>query len=129
VELLNFFFDEPLEASEIHLDNCSGAFGQRITNIEIKIDTQERVKSFILKISGLISENDKKYLYNSFSQRIDEKLRFYFRIKKQALAISRFEIVPQADVVQFIFHFQNKTPQIKIRTEMLMEYLQNLGII
>ena len=111
---LNLIPKEILEES-FQVNNCTGAFSQKILDVLIVLKIQKSIKYVAAKIAENLSDEDKILLKSSFENRIDEKLKFYFRIDKQFLALGKVMLAKTNDVIQITIAIQNKShSQIKI---------------
>ena len=111
---LNLIPKEILEES-FQVNNCTGAFSQKILDVLIVLKIQKSIKYVAAKIAENLSDEDKILLKSSFENRIDEKLKFYFRIDKQFLSLGKVMLAKTNDVIQITIAIQNKShSQIKI---------------
>ena len=111
---LNLIPKEILEES-FQVNNCTGAFSQKILDVLIVLKIQKSIKYVAAKIAENLSDEDKILLKSSFKNRIDEKLKFYFRIDKQFLSLGKVMLAKTNDVIQITIAIQNKShSQIKI---------------
>ena len=118
-----------LNEKEIQIDNCSGTFGQRITNIEVNFKVQKKIKVILSVLTEKLSDSDKKFLSKSFQQRLDEKYKFFFRLDKQYAVIDQVKIARHPDVIQVIVAVQNRNLQIPLTVEIVRDYFKTLNLI
>ena len=75
-----------------------------------------------------MSKEDKILLKSSFENRLDEKLKFYFRLDKQFLTLGKVKLAETNDVIQITFAIQNKSHS-NITTEILRNYFIDLNLL
>ena len=124
----NLFLLE-LTDKEIRVDNCSGAYGQRITNIEVNLITKKFVQPLMAQLGELLGDQDKLTLTTEFSQRLDQKYKFYLRIDKQQAFQGRIALATTADAIQLIIAIQNKTPMNPLSEEIVKNYFRTRQLL
>jgi RNA binding exosome subunit len=118
---------QDVQDKDFQIDNLAGTYGNPIRAITIKYHTQQMIHSIITKITSLMPPEIKLLLINEFSQRLDEKNKFYFRINKQLLAIGKFELAQGSDVIRIIISIENRNPKVHVDSNMVFEYLKKVG--
>ena len=111
-----------LTDKQIRVDNCSGAYGQRITNIEVNLTTKKFIQPLIIQLGEKLSDQNKLTLSNQFSQRLDSKYKLYLRIDKQQAFQGRIELATTPDAIQFMIAIQNKSPMIPLSVDIVKNY-------
>ena len=124
----NLFLLE-LTSKELRVDNCSGAYGQRITNIEIRLTTKKFIQPTITQLGEILDDQDKMTLNQEFSQRLDQKYKFYLRIDKQQAFQGRIQLAHTTDAIQIIIAIQNKTPMIPLSDEIVKNYFKTRQLL
>jgi len=124
----NLLFLE-LTDKEIRVDNCSGAYGQRITNIEVSLNTKKFVEPVMTHLGEKMSDQDKLTLACEFSQRLDQKYKLYLRIDKQQAYQGRIVLAPTADAIQIIIAIQNKTPMNPLSVDIVKNYFKTRQLV
>ena len=122
-------FSLELILKEIQIDNCSGAFGQRITNLEINLTTKKYIQPMITRLGELLSGQDKLTLNKEFSQRLDHKYKVYLRIDKQSAYNGSVKLATSADAIQFIIAVQNKSPMLPLSGDIVKNYFKTLELL
>ncbi len=103
------------------VNKCTGAFSQRIFDLLIVLKIQKSIKYVLAKITDNLSTEDKTQLKYSFENRLDDKLKFYFRLDKQFLALGKIKLAKTNDVVQITIAIQNKS-HFHITSENIEKY-------
>ncbi len=75
-----------------------------------------------------MSQEDKILLKSSFENRIDEKLKFYFRLDKQLLALGKLKLAETNDVIQITIAIQNKSHS-QITIDNIKKYFIDLNLL
>ena len=110
------------------VNNCTGAFSQKILDILIVLKIQKSIKYVLAKIIENLSKEDKSQLKFSFENRLDDKLKFYFRLDKQFLALGKIKLAKTNDVIQIIIAIQNKSHS-HITSENIKKYFMDLNLL
>ncbi|MHA1510937.1 MAG: RNA-binding domain-containing protein [Promethearchaeota archaeon] len=124
---LNLIPEEILLES-FQINNCSGAFSQKILDVLIVLKIQKSIKYVVEKIAEKLSKEDKNLLKFSFENRLDEKLKFYFRLDKQFLALGNVKLAETNDVIQITIAIQNKSHS-HITTDNIKKYFMDLNLL
>ncbi len=124
---LNLIPNEILQES-FQVNNCTGAFSQKILDVLIVLKIQKSIKYVITKISENLSMADKILLKSSFENRIDEKFKFYFRLDKQFLALGKVKLSETNDVIQITIAIQNKSHS-QITIDNIKKYFIDLNLL
>jgi len=124
---LNLIPEEILQEI-FQVNNCTGAFSQKILDILIVLKIQKSIKYVIAKLAENLSEEDKNRLNSSFRNRIDDKLKFYFRLDKQFLALKKVKLAKTNDVIQITIAIQNKFHS-QITSENIKKYFMDLNLL
>lgn len=124
---LNLIPKEVLQES-FQINNCTGAFSQKILDVLIVLKIQKSIKYVTAKIAENLSEEDKILLKSSFENRLDEKLKFYFRLDKQFLALGKVKLAETNDVIQITIAIQNKSHS-QITIENIKKYFIDLNLL
>ena len=124
---LNLIPKEILHES-IQINNCTGTFSQKILDILIVLKIQKSIKYVITKIAENLSKKDKTRLKSSFENRLDDKLKFYFRLDKQFLTLGKVRLAETNDVIQITIAIQNKSHS-QITTDNIKKYFMDLNLL
>ena len=124
----NLFLQE-LTSKEIRVDNCSGTYGQRITNIEVNLITKKFIQPMMTQLGEMLSDQDKLTLTSEFSQRLDQKYKLYLRIDKQQAFQGRITLATTADAIQMIIAIQNKSPMNPLSVEIVKNYFRTRQLL
>ena len=65
---------------------------------------------------------------SSFENRLGEKLKFYFRLDKQFLALGKIKLAETNDVIQITIAIQNKSHS-HITTDNIKKYFMDLNLL
>ena len=112
----------------IQISNCTGAFNQKILDLFINLKIQKSIQDVIGKIGRILSKEDKIRLSSSFENRLDDKLKFYFRLDKQFLALGILKLAERNDVIQVSIAVQNKSHS-PITSEDIKKYFKDLNLL
>ncbi len=104
---LNLIPEEILQEI-FQVNNCTGVFSQKILDLLIVLKIQKSIKYVLAKFADNLSKEDKIRLNSSFENRLDDKLKFYFRLDKQFLALGKVKLAKTNDVIQTTIAIQNK---------------------
>lgn len=129
LETLQSFIPFTPKDNSLHTDPCSGAFGQPIQTVGLKISLKTSIKEVLANLSDKLSPETKRRLNNEFTARLDEKFRFYFRLDKQQAILGRFVLANTSDVIQVIIAVQNKNPKSSVDLDQIKNFLAEYGII
>jgi len=124
---LNLIPEEILQES-FQINNCTGAFSQKILDVLIVLKIQKSIKYVVGKMGEKLSKDDKILLKFSFENRLDEKLKFYFRLDKQFLALGKIKLAETNDVIQITIAIQNKSHS-HITTDNIKKYFMDLNLL
>ncbi len=124
---LNLIPEEILQES-FQINNCTGAFSQKILDVLIVLKIQKSIKYVVEKIAEKLSKEDKILLKSSFENRLGEKLKFYFRLDKQFLALGKVKLAETNDVIQITIAIQNKSHS-HIATDNIKKYFMDLNLL
>ncbi len=126
--LLNLVPGLDLE-KKIEFGNLSGTFGQRITDIHLILKKQNEIKGFIQNLAENLSSKDKSTLTRQFTNRLDEKFKFYIRLDKQKALKGNFTIAKNKDAIQIIISNLNQTPMIKLTSQIIEDFYRTLNLV
>jgi len=126
--MLQNLFPDSYEESNIHIESCSGAYGQPIQGCTLKLVIQASIKAFLNTMQEKLTPETKRRLSHEFSSRIDEKMRFYFRLDKQKAIQCSFELGSSSDVIQVIISVQNKNPKFQMEEIHVKSFLSQFGL-
>jgi len=124
---LNLIPKEILQEN-FQVNNCTGTFSQKILDVLIVLKIQKSIKYVVAKIAENMSEEDKILLKSSFENRIDEKLKVYFRLDKQFLALGKLKLAETNDVIQITIAIQNKAHS-HITIDNIKKYFIDLNLL
>jgi RNA binding exosome subunit len=124
---LNLIPKEILQEN-FQINICTGTFSQKILDILIVLKIQKSIKYVIAKIAENLSKDDKILLKTSIDNRLDEKLKFYFRLDKQSLALGKIKLANTNDVIQIIIAIQNKSHS-PITSDNIKKYFMDLNLL
>jgi len=123
-----YLIPEEILQESFQVNNCTGAFSQKILDVLIVLKIQKSIKYAIAKIAENLSKEDKILLKSSIDNRLDEKMKFYFRIDKQSLALRKVKLANTNDVIQITIAIQNKSHS-QITSDNIKKYFMDLNLL
>ena len=114
----------PFELIEKYMtvEHLTGSFGNPIRSIVITLNSRKVIEPALTQLGEKLSIEDKKNLEKQFTERLDEKHKFYLRLDKQQAVFENASLANSSDVIQIILAVQNKTPY----TPMTEDHIRNL---
>lgn len=128
-QLICEIFKLELDDFSIEEMNCTGAYGQRITDIHISISSTGAIKKILQILKEKLQNEDKIKLNRSFFDRLDEKQNFYFRLDKIYIAAKKIRLIEKGNIIQAVFVFKHKHPKNKAGNIDIYELCKSLDLI
>ena len=123
-----YLIPEEILQESFQVNNCTGTFSQKILDVLIVLKIQKSIKYVITKFAENLSKEDKILLKSSINNRLDEKLKFYFRLDKQSLALGNVKLANTNDVIQITIAIQNKSHS-HITSDNIEKYFMDLNLL
>jgi len=123
-----YLIPEEILQESFQVNNCTGTFSQKILDVLIVLKIQKSIQYVIAKIAENLSKEDKILLKSSINNRLDEKLKFYFRLDKQSLALGNVKLANTNDVIQITIAIQNKSHS-HITSDIIKKYFMDLNLL
>ena len=93
------FKEKQIKESEVEPESDAGIFIESLKVLEISLNKQADIKTFISNLLEKLKKSDKEKLFNEISNRIDEECNFYIRLSKKDAMNKKF-IMESNDSIQ-----------------------------
>ncbi|AEC51382.1 hypothetical protein PNA2_0465 [Pyrococcus sp. NA2] len=101
LEALETLFPEDISPKDVDFEviETEGYFGNPILVVDAEIRHSRNIRKFLENLRNLLSEEDRRYLWEHAEEKVDETGTFYIRFDKQKAYLGEVKVSEGEDVI------------------------------